>query len=161
VNREGRKPSGWVYFIQAGYNGPIKIGFSEDPDVRLEQLQLSSPAPLFLLVQTPGCLELEREYHRRFESGRMMREWFQHDTEGLAEEVFRLHGLATQAEIVGGWCEWCWEKPLDPGRDKFCGSECYRLSAQRRSRELRRRQRAARREAVESTAYQQEGISEA
>ncbi len=32
-----------IYFIQAGENGPIKIGQSDDPKERLKQLQVANP----------------------------------------------------------------------------------------------------------------------
>jgi len=38
-----------IYFIQAGENGPIKIGESDHPEERLRQLQIANPYELKLL----------------------------------------------------------------------------------------------------------------
>jgi hypothetical protein len=68
---------GGVYFIQAGTDGPIKIGISDNPAKRLAQLQTAHPVGLALLGVVPDVdLALERELHRRFAAYRMNGEWF-------------------------------------------------------------------------------------
>ncbi len=42
-----------IYFIQAGKNGPIKIGKSENPKERLSQLQTANYQKLILLWILP------------------------------------------------------------------------------------------------------------
>jgi integrase/recombinase XerD len=68
---------GWVYFIQAGDDGPIKIGRSRRPLERFESLRGGSPLPLrLLLTYRAGELE-ERRLHERFAPFRRSGEWFE------------------------------------------------------------------------------------
>lgn len=67
---------GWVYFIQAGGDGPIKIGFSLSPATRLAQLQTSMPDRLRLLAQRTGSRADERDLHKAFQVHRIRGEWF-------------------------------------------------------------------------------------
>jgi hypothetical protein len=67
---------GYVYFFQAEIGGPIKIGRSFDPDVRLRDLQLMSPFRLRQLALIPGSIDKEAELHRRFSHSRLHGEWF-------------------------------------------------------------------------------------
>lgn len=67
---------GWVYFVQAGDDGPIKIGRSRRPLERFEELRGGSPLPLrLLLTYRAGELE-ERRLHQRFAELRRSGEWF-------------------------------------------------------------------------------------
>jgi excisionase family DNA binding protein len=75
--------TGWVYFIQATVGGPIKIGLSQDVDLRLASLQLSSPFPLRLLATVPGGRRREYELHRQFAKHRLHGEWFSDAAPGL------------------------------------------------------------------------------
>jgi len=69
--------TGYVYFIQVGTDGPIKIGFSKsDPSHRVHQLQCGCPWPLRLVGFVPGTKFNERCLHERFAQLRMEREWF-------------------------------------------------------------------------------------
>ncbi len=71
------KPTSWVYFIQEGADGPIKIGFTTgDPSGRLSALQTGNPNPLRIVAATPGTMEDERRWHERFAHLRMLGEWF-------------------------------------------------------------------------------------
>src|ERR1035437_7766886 len=53
------KPEQWVYFIQAGSEGPIKIGIADSPALRLRELQTGNHLPLTLLKAVPGGKDLE------------------------------------------------------------------------------------------------------
>jgi hypothetical protein len=77
---------GWIYFIQWGDGGPIKIGFSDRPDERLAALSTGSPVPLRLLGQMRGNRGLEQALHRKFEEDRVRREWF-HPSGALLQYV--------------------------------------------------------------------------
>lgn len=58
-----------IYFIQCdGPGRPIKIGYAEDPDKRLANLQAGCPYNLVLLedVELADARELERKLHSRF-----------------------------------------------------------------------------------------------
>lgn len=70
-----------VYFISGA--GLIKIGFSIDPQLRLEKMQCGSPIPLKLLATTNGGHKLEKVLHKRFAKDRQHGEWFEPSKELL------------------------------------------------------------------------------
>lgn len=72
-----------VYFIQAGENGPIKIGFAVDPRERRDNLQTAHYETLMLLGATPGGLIRERELHHLVRASRIRNEWFHPSQEVL------------------------------------------------------------------------------
>lgn len=65
-----------VYFIRAGHDGPIKIGFATDMLKRLFGLQTSHARRLRVLATVPAGREVERHLHGRFASLRLQGEWF-------------------------------------------------------------------------------------
>jgi hypothetical protein len=75
------RADGFVYFIQAGDDGPIKIGWALDPTARLKELQVGCPEPLRLLMTIADDGELESQLHRRFASLRLRGEWFRAEQE--------------------------------------------------------------------------------
>jgi len=68
---------GAVYFVQAGIDGPIKIGWSQDVSRRISELQTANAMRLRLLGTVPGTLEDEAAMHARFARFRIEAEWFQ------------------------------------------------------------------------------------
>jgi hypothetical protein len=66
-----------IYFIQQGKNGPIKIGFTDNIEKRLKELQTANPYKLNLLLCINGNLKSEKELHKRFEQHRLNGEWFE------------------------------------------------------------------------------------
>ncbi|HEY6015704.1 MAG TPA: GIY-YIG nuclease family protein [Gaiellaceae bacterium] len=68
--------AGFVYFVQRGADGPIKVGFSATPLRRIAQLQTSSAELLHVLATVPGGPSLERELHALFAKHRLASEWF-------------------------------------------------------------------------------------
>lgn len=67
-----------VYFARCrGMVGPIKIGFTIAPEMRVKTLSTWAPFPVELIVSIPGGLELERRVHRRFAHLHSHREWFE------------------------------------------------------------------------------------
>ena len=68
---------GYIYFIQSGEDGPIKIGFARDPHRRFGHIQGSNPAECRLLGVLQGTPKLERKLHRRFRDHLIRGEWFQ------------------------------------------------------------------------------------
>lgn len=68
---------GFVYFLQSGPAGPIKIGWSQDVARRIEELQTANALRLELLGTLPGRMEDEAALHTRFAHLRMEGEWFQ------------------------------------------------------------------------------------
>jgi hypothetical protein len=78
------EPPDHVYFIQAGIDGPIKVGMSRDPARRLITLQGANPAELTLLAVVEGNRDDERAIHERFSDCRIRGEWFEPTPELLA-----------------------------------------------------------------------------
>ena len=76
--------SRYVYFIQCGKTGPIKIGYANDVKARLATLQTASPFDLRLLATIKGRPSLERQLHNRFAGDRLRGEWFLPTSELLA-----------------------------------------------------------------------------
>lgn len=67
---------GFVYFIQAGKNGPIKIGWTTSLEERIDALQTGCPFRLRVLAAIEGTKQDEAAYHRQFAEHRMRGEWF-------------------------------------------------------------------------------------
>lgn len=75
-----------VYFVQAGPDGPIKIGITTALDSRLRTLQTGSPRRLRLLHTESGGRQRELAFHRRWARHRLRGdgEWFHPAPEILA-----------------------------------------------------------------------------
>jgi hypothetical protein len=71
-----KKPTGYVYFVQGCCGGAIKIGFSKNPEKRLQGLQTGYPDTLRILLLVPGKEKTEQYFHRKFELYRLNGEWF-------------------------------------------------------------------------------------
>lgn len=72
-----------IYFIQAGEDGPVKIGYTkraEGVKRRLTTFQTSHAETLRLLGSHEGTLEDEKELHRQFSNRRVRGEWFEPDS---------------------------------------------------------------------------------
>jgi hypothetical protein len=72
----------FVYFARAA-GGPIKIGLSRSPQLRIDHLATGSPEDLRLLAVVPGNRERERQLHERFAAHRVRGEWFAPEPELL------------------------------------------------------------------------------
>jgi len=72
---------GNVYFVQAGAGGPIKIGWTQDIDRRIAELQTANAHKLSLLGMIPGTMEREAALHAQFDHLRLEAEWFQNSPE--------------------------------------------------------------------------------
>ncbi len=73
------KPSAaaYVYFLRPiGMDGPVKIGCSEWPELRLATLMSWSPFRLEVAARLPGNTDLERRFHARFMADHSHGEWF-------------------------------------------------------------------------------------
>lgn len=67
----------FIYFIQHGAGGPVKIGRSTDPLGRLANLQTAAPEPLTLAgVLKEDTGQSEQNIHRFFREDRLRGEWF-------------------------------------------------------------------------------------
>ena len=79
-----------VYFLRPiGMKGPIKIGFSDQPERRLKEMMMWSPFPLELFARVPGNRGLESALHQAFEDAKSHWEWFKPIPE-LVEAIDRM-----------------------------------------------------------------------
>lgn len=67
----------WVYFIQAGDNGPIKIGFGKNPEARRTGHQTSNHAQLRIVGLLPGDQGVESDLHDFYAREHIRGEWFE------------------------------------------------------------------------------------
>lgn len=66
-----------IYFIQAGHDGPIKIGVTgSEVSKRLRAIQTTAPHTLSLLGQVPGNRSQESAVHRKLSASLIRGEWF-------------------------------------------------------------------------------------
>lgn len=87
--RHKNKYPGFVYFVQGEFGGGVKIGYSQNPECRLKQLQTSYPDTLKILVLVPGSSKSEHLYHKQFENIKLNGEWFKPEKE-LLDEIEKL-----------------------------------------------------------------------
>ena len=77
ANEEYVPFDGYVYFVSWGEkDSPVKIGWSVDPERRLQGLQVSFPYELKILGVIPGIKALEKEIHGKFRREHLRGEWF-------------------------------------------------------------------------------------
>jgi len=81
----------YVYFIQKGLHGPIKIGVSVNPSKRLKTLQTACTEQLHLLGTYKASYNSEAELHQLFASTHIRGEWFE-CTDELLDKVYQLTG---------------------------------------------------------------------
>lgn len=55
-----------IYFMQPVGGGPVKIGTTENLDLRVRQLEQHYGKPLVILATMPGSYDEERAIHERF-----------------------------------------------------------------------------------------------
>lgn len=67
---------GYIYWIRADVVGVFKIGYTERPLVRLDQLRLMSPVSLQLFGLTLGSFQDEQALHQKLHEHRLHGEWF-------------------------------------------------------------------------------------
>lgn len=78
----------WIYCIQAGERGPVKIGLARNPLERLATLQQGNPEPLRGVWVWQGLPEEERFMHDVCAEWRIRGEWFQPTEEVRAAVAF-------------------------------------------------------------------------
>ncbi len=87
---------GFVYFIQAGDAGLIKIGWALEPEQRRKELQTGSADRLRLIGAFEGDRLVEQGIHRRLKHLRSHGEWFRPTLE--IEQVMQEHGAAARMD---------------------------------------------------------------
>lgn len=67
-----------VYFVEAGENGPIKVGVVyADMRQRMNEIQICCPQPIRILGTTPGGYGLEAAIKHELRAYRIHGEWFE------------------------------------------------------------------------------------
>jgi hypothetical protein len=109
---EGRLvESSFIYFVQSGEHGLIKIGLSNGPMRRLPELQTGNPDELLLRHVIPGDRAVEASLHQRFEPARIRGEWFGREylpviaafAGGVADRMLQAYdGSGAPPQLVGG-----------------------------------------------------------
>jgi hypothetical protein len=77
-----------VYAIQAGADGPIKLGVARRPEQRLRDLQTANASELRLVATWPAPRWEEADLHEMFAHARIRGEWFRPEPD-LLEYVLR------------------------------------------------------------------------
>lgn len=80
---------GQVYFLQAGEDGPIKIGTTKNLRRRLNKLQQGHPEKLIVRALRKGGRKTERGYHDRYAEFQIRGEWFS-PSPAILNEIERL-----------------------------------------------------------------------
>lgn len=57
-------------------DGPIKIGCTSNPKLRIGTLESMSPFPLEIIAMIDGCVSLEQRFHAKFRASHSHKEWF-------------------------------------------------------------------------------------
>ena len=74
---EVRRRGTFMYAIQAGDDGPVKLGITQDPAQRIKTLQTANPHELRGLAAWRILPEEEKAIHQQFAHARIRGEWFQ------------------------------------------------------------------------------------
>lgn len=84
LDLEVRERDPVVYFMRAGDDGPIKIGFATDVNRRRQDLQTAQAYTLHIIATIPGNRFTEQRILERFRPLRMNGEWHRPEPELLS-----------------------------------------------------------------------------
>ncbi len=109
-----------IYFIQAGSDGPIKIGYAQNPESRRRELQTGNHKELNLIGVIPGNSEREDSIHNDLQDYRYRAgsEWFKATPKVLdyIDEVTRV-----DYQIIGGIARAIiWRNDNEPFITDYC-----------------------------------------
>src|ERR1700677_4074986 len=90
--------TGFTYFARMGSSGPIKIGRSKNPQLRLGDLNASSPFELIPILLVNGARH-EKAFHRYFKRERLKSEWFDCNPFVMAHVRSLLGGVVDHMQI--------------------------------------------------------------
>jgi hypothetical protein len=99
IKYDEKKPL-FIYFIQQGNAGPIKIGYTKyDLYARFKRLQTGNPLPLRVLAIIDGAdTRTEISLHTRFSSCRLNGEWFA-PTEELIKFINEIRNRSNKLQL--------------------------------------------------------------
>ena len=126
-----------VYFIQAGANGPIKIGASSVPQIHLDRLQQGNHEELKIVAEIPGEQNLERKVRDDLKAFERGRKWFD-ATDEVLNYIEKVQSV--QYDVIDGvpvavlWrdtedsetdhCPFCGEPHKHEGKDGHYEAVC-------------------------------------
>lgn len=114
-----------IYFMAPVGGGPIKIGCSDLPPRRLEELQFWSPYRLEILASAPGDTKDERRIHTHFVEAWSHREWF-----NATPEIYALINEIRASGVLPLWVKAIEFKPR-AGRPRKKWTDSQRANAKR------------------------------
>jgi len=97
-------PDGWVYWI-GGDTGPIKIGWSKEPEKRLKQFQPGSPIELKVIHRVAGTYNDERRLHNELSNERLHGEWFERGAALMAAGVEWDDDMRLESDVGIGFAD--------------------------------------------------------
>lgn len=89
-----------IYFIQAGEDGPVKIGKANNPQKRLAVLQTGSSDRLYIRAVLDAPDEAEKHLHKTLAGAKMRGEWFSPSLQTNCIMACALAGHLYSSEIV-------------------------------------------------------------
>lgn len=95
--------TGWVYFIECRDTKNIKIGWANNPSIRMANLQTSTASILRLVAVMPGCRKVERQVHNTHAASHIRGEWYRPD-----------HAILCRIEGARAQYGQPWESPPSP-----------------------------------------------
>ena len=130
-----------IYFIQAGNDGPIKIGKAQSPEARRRELQTGNHEKLNLIKVIPGESEREDSIHNDLQDYqyRTGSEWFSAKPEVLAyiDKVARVDYERIDGDpiaviwrsdsepFITDYCPFCGERHSCNGEDGWTEVGCF------------------------------------
>lgn len=139
-----------VYFIRTVGADSVKIGVSEFPHFRLEQLQKATPHPLELLGLEYGGRAHEKRLHERFADQHLHHEWF--TLSGPIADHLVTVNTDTVLCVYPGCPTPATHRPLLCAEHHIPGARSAEDDDRHERREFRAAQRQARRDAVRCIA---------
>lgn len=115
-----------IYVIEAGIDGPLKIGTAFRPEQRKKGLQVGNHNDLTILMTFEGGPALETQIHKDLEQYKIRKdgEWFHH-VEGVLSYLIKLQTVNPKTETHDGK-EYItlWRETVESMTDfcPFCGS---------------------------------------
>ncbi len=126
-----------VYFIQAGANGPIKIGASTVPQIHLNRLQQGNHEALKIVAEIPGEQNLEKKVRDDLKAFERGRKWFE-ATDEVLDYIEKVQSV--EYDVINGvpmavlWrdsedsetdhCPFCGERHKHEGEDDHYDVAC-------------------------------------
>ena len=128
-----------IYFIQAGNDGPIKIGYAQNSSARRRELQTGNHEELNLITEIPGGKDREDTIHNDLRSYRYRGEWFRATSAVLAYidkvaqvEYEPIDGIeiaviwrSDSEPFITDYCPFCGERHYCNGEDGWTEVGCF------------------------------------